>query len=353
MNSIKLLEELTLLSGAPGYEHEVRNYMQEKLSNLSDTIIKDNLGSIYAVKKSKNPNAPKIMFAGHMDEVGFMITGHNEYGLLRFIPLGGWWNQTMLSQKLTIVTRDKTYRGIISSISPHLLKEEQRAKPMDINNMLIDCGFNSKEEAEKHVPIGSFAVPFTQFEQLSETRYVSKAFDNRYGCAMAIDVLEALKDVELDCHLYIGATVQEEVGLRGAITSSSLIKPDFFIAADCSPARDTSGDKSELGRLGDGFLVRVHDRSTIMAPNIRKYLIKTATENEIKFQYYTSPGGTDAGAVHISNDGVLSAVIGIASRGIHSHTSIIDYRDYESAKKMIIAMIKDLNADVIESIKND
>ncbi len=351
MSSIKLFEELTMLDGAPSFEKDVRNYLKTKFANTGVEIIQDNLGSIYALKRSKNPDAPTIMFAGHMDEVGFIVTGFNEYGLIHFETLGGWWSQTLLSQKVTVNAKGKKYRGIISSISPHLLTPEQRQKPMKMENMLIDCGFTSKEEAEKCIPIGSQIVPYTQFEQLSEKRLVSKAFDNRYSCVVAIEILESLKDVELDCNLYIGATVQEETGLRGAKTSAQMIKPDFFIAADASPARDTSGPKDELGRLGEGFLVRIQDRSMILSPSVHDYVVDLAQKHHLKYQHYTSPGGTDAGAVHTSNAGIPSVVIGIPSRGIHSHTSIIDLDDYHNARKMIIAMIKDLNKESISKLK--
>lgn len=351
MKSIELLEELTQLNGAPGYEHQVRDYMKKKLSKYSDEIICDNLGSIFAVKKSKNENAPVVMFAGHMDEVGFMITNVNEYGLLKFHTLGGWWSQVLLAQKVVIETKNGPIRGVISSISPHLLTDEQKSKPMDMDNMLIDCGFIDKEDALKHIAIGDFAVPYSTFEKLANNRVVAKAFDNRYGCALAIDILKSLKDVELDCHLYIGATVQEETGLRGATTAANLIKPDIFIAADASPARDMSGAKSELGRLGEGFLVRILDRTMILSPKMQKYALSIADKNKIKYQYFTSPGGTDAGAVHLSNNGVPSIVVGIPARGIHSHTSIIDMNDYDCAKKMVLALLKDINSDTLGSLR--
>lgn len=353
MNRVNLLKDLTLLDAAPGYEREVRNYMRKEMEKSGLEIIQDGLGSIFAVKKSKKENAPKVMLAGHMDEVAFMITGHTKHGLLKFHTLGGWWNQTMLAQRVIVTTSTgKKISGVISSIAPHLLTPELLKKPFEISTMLIDCGFEDEEEAKSQVEIGDFATPDAAFVQLNENRLLAKAFDNRYGCAIVLEILNELKDVELDVDLYLGATVQEETGLRGATTASNLIKPDFFIAFDASPARDTSGDMNELGRLGKGFLVRIHDRTMILNPNVRDYAIKHADLQNAPYQYFTSPGGTDAGSVHISNDGVLSIVLGIPARNIHTHSSIMDLRDYDAAYKTAISMIKDLNSEIIKGLKN-
>ncbi len=353
MDKIKLLNELTMLDAVPSNEKAVRDYMCNKFKELGFDYIQDGLGSVFAIKKSKQENAPKVMFAGHMDEVGFMITGITKHGLLQFQTLGGWWSQTMLAQRVKVTNSDgSSFTGVISSLAPHLLTPELLKQPFAIDKMLIDCGFEDEKDAKKHVEIGAFAAPVSNFEQLNENRLLGKAFDNRYGCALALDILSTLKDVELDVDLYIGATVQEESGLKGATTSANLIKPDFFIAADASPARDTSGDMNEHGRLGKGFLVRIHDRTMILGPNVRDYVIDIAKKIEAPYQYYTSPGGTDAGAVHISNSGVLSVVLGIPARNIHSHSSIMDVRDYDAAKKTAIAIIKDLNNNKIEEIKN-
>ncbi len=351
MNEKQLLKELTLLDGAPAYEKNVREFMKEQMEDIADEIIYDKLGSIFAVKKSKKKNAPKVMLAGHMDEVGFMITGYTKSGLLHFKTLGGWWNQTMLAHRLTIHTEDKQYVGVISSIAPHLLTPEMRAKPMDINNMLIDCGFKDEEDAKKHIPIGSMAAPRVEFVELPNDRLLSKAFDNRYGCAMAIDILNHFKDIDLDCDLYLGATVQEEAGLKGAVTAANLVKPDYAIVVDSSPAKDTS-PSDEKGHLGEGFLLRIKDPGSTMSPKIRNFVIDCANKTDSKFQYYTSTGGTDARAIEVSSNGVLVSVIGMASRGIHSHSSIMDLNDYKYAKSTIIEMIKQLNEDKIKELHN-
>ncbi len=352
-SSVKRLKTLVELNAVPGQEHQVRNFMREELSKHSDEIIQDKLGSIFAVKRSNVENAPKVMLAGHMDEVGFMVIGFNEFGLLKFQTLGGWWGQNMLAQRVNVHTDDKVIPGVISSVSPHLLTPEQRSKPMEITKMLIDVGCSTKEEAEGlGIKIGQMITPQGDFVEMANGKtMLGKAFDNRYGCAIALDILESLKDVELPCDLYVGATVQEESGLRGAKTASYMIDPDIFIAVDASPARDTSGPKTELGRLGDGFLVRIHDRSMILSREMRDHMLKIATKKKIKHQFYTSPGGTDAGAVHLSREGVPSCVIGIPARNIHSHSSMMSKDDYDAAFKMTTALLKSFDSKTVKKIK--
>jgi putative aminopeptidase FrvX len=351
--TIELLKTLTELPGAPGFEFKVRKFMEQELGKYSDQFLYDKLGSVFAVKPSSVENAPKVLVAGHMDEVGFMVTKITDNGMIKFQTLGGWWNQNMLSQRVHLHTKDSVLLGVIGSISPHLLTPEQRAKPMEIKNMMIDIGVKSKEEAiELGVKPGQMMTPVSEFEVLGKgERLMGKAFDNRYGCAIAIEVFKELADEDLAFDLVCGATVQEEVGLRGATTAANLIKPDMFIGADCSPARDTSGDKTQLGQLGEGPLLRIHDRAMITSPKMVDYVLEKCEAYDHKYQYYTSPGGTDAGAIHMSGEGVPSIIIGIASRNIHSHNSIIDTNDYDNAKALIKSMLLDLNREIIEEIK--
>ncbi len=353
MEKIKTLEELCNLEAVAGFEDEVRNYLRNKMEEMNYEIVQDKLGSIFAHKPSKKENAPTVMIAGHMDEVGFMVVGYTKHGLLKIHPLGGFWSQVLMTMRVSVTNLDGTkFNGVVSSIAPHLLTPESAKKPFELKDMEIDCGFEDEEDAKKHVEIGAMVTPEKNFKKLNENRYMSKAFDNRFGCCMALDLLNELKDKELDVNLYIGATVQEETGLRGATTSANMIKPDLFIAVDASPARDTAGDMSEMGRLGKGFLVRHIDRVLVLNPNFRRYITELSSKNDISYQDYHSPGGTDAGAVHISNNGVLSTTIGIPARNIHTASSIMDIRDYDSAKSIIVKMIDDITKEKIEAIIN-
>lgn len=349
--TIELFQTLTQLPGASGNEHEVRAFMKTELEKYSDEIVQDRLGSIFGVKNGPKAS-PKIMVAGHMDEVGFMVTSITENGMLRFQTLGGWWSQVLLAQRVSVFTENGPVPGVIGSIPPHLLSEEQRNRPMQIKKMQIDIGADDKADAEKlGIKPGQQVVPICPFTVMANPKKImSKAWDNRYGCGLSIELLKELQGENLPNTLYSGATVQEEVGLRGAQTAASLIQPDLFFALDASPANDMSGDKKEFGQLGKGALLRILDRTMVTHKGMREFVLDTAESNQIPYQYFVSPGGTDAGRVHIANNGVPSAVIGICSRYIHTHASIIHIDDYAAAKELIVKLVRAADKSTFETI---
>lgn len=352
--TLSLMEELTQAFGIPGDEAEVSRIMKKHLAPLADELIYDHLGSIFAVKKSKNPNAKTVMIAGHMDEVGFIVSGINAQGALKLTPVGGWWNQTLLGQRVLVKTKSgQKIKGTIGSIPPHLLTDKERNAPMEIKNMLVDIGQSSKSDViALGIDMGSPVILEGPFEVLENgKRILSKAWDNRYGCIMGIEVLKALKDTELDVNLVVGATVQEEVGLRGAQTATYKIKPDAAIVLDCSPANDASGDKEALGHLGKGPLVRFTDANYLPHRGFIDHYTDVLDQNQIPYQYYLSLGGTDAGAIHKSFDGVMTLTLCICARNIHTNSSIIDISDYENAKAAALALIKTLTSNTIEELK--
>ncbi|MBS8265260.1 M42 family peptidase [Mesobacillus boroniphilus] len=352
--TLSLFKTLTELPGAPGNEHAVRKFMREQLEQYSDELIQDKLGSVFGVKKGA-PNGPKIMVAGHMDEVGFMVTSITKNGMIRFQTLGGWWSQVLLAQRVQIITNNGPITGVIGSIPPHLLDESKRNKPMEIKNMLIDIGADDKEDAIKiGIKPGQQIVPICPFTPMAnEKKILAKAWDNRYGCGLAIELLKETEDIQLPNMLYSGATVQEEVGLRGAQTAANMIDPDIFFALDASPANDMSGDKNEFGQLGKGTLLRILDRSMVTHRGMREFILDMAETNDIPYQYFVSQGGTDAGRVHTSNQGIPSAVIGICSRYIHTAASMIHVDDYAAAKELLIKLVKAADKTTVETIKNN
>ncbi|HLS66697.1 MAG TPA: M42 family metallopeptidase [Pseudogracilibacillus sp.] len=348
--TLQLFKQLTELQGAPGDEKRVRDFMEEQLKKYADDIVFDNLGSIFGIKHG---SGPRVMVAGHMDEVGFLVTQITEQGMLRFQPLGGWWNQVLLAQRVQVMTKEGPITGVIASIPPHLLTEKQRKKPMDIKNMLIDIGADDKEDALTiGVRPGDTIVPICPFTPMANGKKIlAKAWDNRYGCGLAIELLEAVQHEVLPNELYAGATVQEEVGLRGAQTAANMIKPDIFYALDASPANDMSGSEDEFGHLGKGALLRIFDRTMITHRGMREFVLDTAESNDIPYQYFVSQGGTDAGRVHMANDGVPSAVIGICSRYIHTSSSIIHVDDYAAAKELLIELVRKTDEATVEAIR--
>lgn len=350
-STLKMFETLTELQGAPGDEKRVRDYMEEQLSPFADEIIHDNLGGVFGVKSGKGP---RVMVAGHMDEVGFMVTQITENGMIRFQPLGGWWNQVMLAQRVQVMTKEGIIPGVIGSIPPHLLTEAQRSKPMEIKNMLIDIGADDKENAlHLGVKPGDTIVPICPFTPMAnDKKILAKAWDNRYGCGLAIELLKEVHGETLDNELYSGATVQEEVGLRGAATAAYMIQPDIFYALDASPANDMSGSKDEFGQLGKGALLRIFDRTMITHRGMREFILDTAETHDIPYQYFISQGGTDAGRVHTANDGVPSAVIGICSRYIHTSSSMIHVDDYAAAKELLVNLVKATDQSTVDTIRS-
>lgn len=349
-----LFKTLTELPGAPANEHAVRKFMKKELELVSDELIQDNLGSIFGVKHGEG-DGPRIMVAGHMDEVGFMVTQITDNGMLRFQPLGGWWNQVMLATRVEVMVGDKAIPGVIGSIPPHLLSEELRSKPMDIKNMLIDIGADDKEDALSFgVRPGQQIIPYSPFTPMAnDKKIMAKAWDNRYGCGLAIELLRELKDEKLPNELFSGATVMEEIGLRGASTATNLIDPDIFFALDASPANDADGNKNEFGQLGKGTLLRILDKSMVTHRGMREFVLDTAESNNIPYQYFISQGGTDAGRVHQANEGVPSSVIGICSRYIHTSSSIIHTDDYAAAKELLVKLVKSADRTTVETIKNN
>ncbi|CAM3915159.1 M42 family metallopeptidase [Lederbergia lenta] len=350
-DTLDLFKTLTELPGTPGNEHAVRNFMREQLQMYADEIVQDRVGSIFG-KKVGDESGPTVMVAGHMDEVGFMVTNITENGMIRFQTLGGWWSQVLLAQRVHIITEQGVINGVIGSIPPHLLSDDQRKKPMDVKNMLIDIGADDKEDAVKiGIKPGQQIVPICPFTPMANPKKImAKAWDNRYGCGLSIELLKELQEETIPNVLYSGATVMEEVGLRGAATAANMIQPDIFFALDASPANDMSGDHKEFGQLGKGTLLRIYDRSMVTHKGMREFILDTAETHDIPYQYFVSQGGTDAGRVHVANDGVPSGVIGICSRYIHTHASIIHVDDYAAAKEMIVKLVKASDRTTVDSI---
>ena len=350
-----LLKSLTDVNGISGHEMQVKSLMKDYLTPVSDEIVEDRLGGIFG-KKNATHGTKSLMISGHLDEIGFIVTQIDEQGYIYFTTIGGWWNQVMLSQKVTITTENgKEIRGIIGSKPPHALSPEERKKPVDIKNMYIDIGVGSKEEAkEAGIELGNMITPYSEFESLANDKYLTaKAFDNRYGCALAVDVLQQLKDENIDINLYAGATVQEEVGLRGAKVAANLIKPDLAIAVDVGVAYDVPGMTSEKneGKLGDGPLAILMDATSIAHDGLRKHIKDVAEHHNIPVQWATTPGGgTDAGSIHVANEGIPTITIGVPLRYMHSNVSVLNIDDYTNSVRLITEIVRSLNDDSYQAL---
>lgn len=350
---MELLKELTEAHGAPGFEHEVRNIMRREMEKANLNVVTDRLGSIFAEKKGRSAK-PKVMLAGHMDEVAFMVKEITKDGFLRFVPLGGWWSQVLLSQRVSIIAENGKYTGVIGSKPPHILKQEERNKVYPIEEMFIDIGAHSAEQVKSWgIRVGDPVIPVCPFEILpDQDTILAKALDNRMGCYLVLEVIKKLQWAEHPNTVYAGATVQEEVGLRGAATSPHVIEPDFAIALDVGIAEDTPGTGGEnKPKMGHGPLITFLDASMIPHLRFRNFVIGIAEKNHIPYQVEIMPGGgTDAGKFHMFKEGVPSIVVGVAARYIHSHVSMVSRQDLENAVKLLVEVLKQLDAGAMESI---
>lgn len=347
------LQQLTEARGVPGYEQEVRTLMEEELSKLGAAIQYDGLGSIFG-KKPGTANNPRILVAGHLDEVGFMVSEITKGGYLRFAPLGGWWSQVLLSQRVQIVTDRRSYTGVIGSKPPHILTLEERNKVYPMREMYIDVGARSDEQVKEWgIRVGDPVVPICPFEILPDgDTILAKALDNRMGCYMAVEVFRQLQMMDHPNTIIAGATVQEEVGLRGAQTTPHEVKPDVAFALDVGIAEDGPGQEgSGKAKLGEGPLLTFLDASMIPNIPLRNLVVKTAEENNIPYQTETMlGGGTDAGRFHLYHRGIPSMVVGVAARYIHSHTSMVSKRDMENGIRLLVEVIKKLDTETVRQL---
>lgn len=345
--------DLVELPGVSAHEKYVRAYVKGMLEPLSESLFQDKLGSIFGgVNLAKD--GPKVMIAGHMDEVGAMVAGITDKGYVKLIPMGSVNAAVMLAQHLDIVVDDGSFvPGIIGAKPPHLLRDGVSKQVTDFDDFVLDIGADSKDHAKAlGVKVGQQVVFHNNYTITKDgKKIISKAWDDRFGTAMAIDILQSVDKATIPCKLYCGANVQEEVGLRGAGTSAYMLKPDVFIAVDCSPCGDTFEESEVGGTLGSGFMVRFYDPRCIMHQGMKKFVEETAKKHGIKFQYYKSLGGTDAAQVQLSEDGVLVCTIGMPARYIHSSTSMIHTDDYEAVRAVILAMLQELDFNKVAEIK--
>lgn len=350
----KMLKELSEAPGVPGYESEVRRIIRKYVEAYA-VIEQDRLGSIIA-RRSGRSDRPRIMLAGHMDEIGFMVKSVTPEGFLRFVPLGGWFDQVLLAQRVVVKTSSGDVPGIIGSKPPHLLTEEERKKVVEKKDMFIDVGATSSEQAMNEFGIrpGDPVVPASGFEILKNAKiYMSKAWDDRIGCALFIDVLRNLADGNHPNTVYGVGTVQEEVGLRGAETSTDLVDPDVAFALEVGIANDVPGNDKEKvqERMGGGPVILAYDRSLIPNVKLRDLVIDTAKACGIPYQIdFMEGGAADAGRIHLHGIGVPSIVLGVPSRYIHSHASLINRDDYDHMVNLVTEVVRRLDAATVANL---
>ena len=325
-----LLEKLSNAFGPSGCEDEVRRLLARALHDKVDDLQTDALGNLIAFKKGTGPEPRlKVMVDAHTDEVGLMITRIEKNGLLGFRPVGGVDARLLMAKG--VVVGEKRLPGVIIAPPIHLTKPEQRKQVVKIDQMVIDIGASSADEAKGLVKIGDYAAFDTRFEVLHEDglRTVKgKAFDDRAGCAVAA----ALADGEYAVDLYLSFSAQEETGLRGARVAAYRIEPDLAFALEGTICDDMpkKEDVSPTTELGKGPAISIMDRSFVADQRLVRLLIDQAEANGIPYQFkQPGAGGTDAGAIHLSKAGVPSVAVSVPSRYIHSPVSMASLNDFD------------------------
>lgn len=354
---LSVLKELSESFGPSGFEREVIAIFRREAQPYADEITFDKLGSLIARKRGI-VDLPKVLLAGHIDEVGFVVTGIDEQtGFINFSPLGGWFDQVLLGHRVTIKTKQGELPGVIAAKPPHLLPPDERDKVVKKESMFIDVGATSKEIAEKElgVRVGDPVAPYARFTTTRGGKIaIGKAFDDRVGAFVGLEVLRRLKSQETQHPntVYLAATVQEEVGLRGASTVGNVVEPDIAFALEVDIAGDVPGIKRNEApsRMGKGPSILTFDTTMIPNQALKSFVIETAEKAEIPYQLSVlSSGGTDAAKFHLVKAGVPSIVIGVPTRHIHSHAAILDISDIENAVKLVLAAIKRLDNQTVRS----
>lgn len=326
-----LLARLSEAAGVSGQETEIRELIKTEAFRPGVNIKTDALGNVLAYKEGKR-NGTTVMIAAHMDEVGLMVVGVEDSGLLRFEPVGGI-DRRVLVAKQVLVGPDRI-PGVIGSKPIHLQKRDERKTPFQLQELYIDIGAKDKAEADKLVPLGTTAIFATKFQQLSDEIIMGKAFDDRVGCNV---LLELLAD-DYDCNLVCAFTVQEEVGLRGAGVAAYAVSPDLALVIEGTTASDVP-DVPEHGHatsVGKGPALTIMDRTSIPSRPLVERLKQVAEKEGIPIQFRrATTGGTDAGKIQLTKGGIPVAGISVPCRYIHSPASVASLSDINATIRLV------------------
>ena len=344
MEMYSVLKELCELPGPAGFEEPVTERVKTILEPYMDETWIDVLGNVIGVRRCGKENARKLLFDAHIDEIGLIVTSIEE-GFLRFSGLGGFDPRTIPAAGVTILTEPPMY-GVISVLPPHVLKSEDTEKNFKIEDLFIDIGL-SQEEASKLISPGTPGVIVYGVRRIGEDLVCGKAIDDRAGFVAILGALELLKDTELDIDLYVMASVQEEVGVRGATTGAYAIAPDECVIVEVCHAKTPDTKPSETNIvLGDGVVIT---RGPNMNPRLTEAIINLAKDNDMKYQINVSPtgmSGTNARAIQISREGVATALLCLPMRYMHSANELASLEDIKDAAQLLCATAKSMKGDV-------
>jgi endoglucanase len=346
-----LLRRLSLASGPPGAEDEVRRVVRDVLRGAG-TISHDKLGSLLC-ERCGSDDRPRVVLDSHLDEVAFMVQAIADDGTVAFVALGGWWGHVLLGQRVEVLTERGKRPGVVGSKPPHFLSESERKQVLPIESMYVDLGASSGEQvAALGVQVGDMIVPCSEFRAMATDQVVSgKAFDNRVGVALMCEALLELSSREHPNTVIGVGAVQEEVGARGAGTAAQLARPDVALVLECTPADDLPGAKQRQARLGGGPQIRHFDPTAISNRRLVRLVEEVAAESGIRLQLAVRrSGGTDAGRIQQVGTGVPTVVIGVPARYIHSHVALLHLGDYAAALELVLALVQRLDRERVEQL---
>lgn len=342
----ELLKKLLNAAGVSGYEDEIGKIMAQELKKSCDEVHIDNFGNVIA---RKGKGAKKIMLAAHMDEIGLVVKYINKDGYINFIKVGGIDDRILPGQRVVIKAKTGDVFGVIGAKPPHLQKEEERKQPLKYEDMFIDIGCKSKEESLKKVSLADSIIFEPNSGVLNGKLCYGKAIDNRLGCFALLKIMENIKKPDVQVHAV--ATVQEEVGLKGARTSSFRINPDLAIAIDTTVAGDMPMIKETESsiKIGEGVaitMIEASGRGLIVNSKVKDLFIDTAKKNKIKYQIDVVEGGmTDGAMIYMNREGILTGVLAIPARYVHCPTGVFNADDIDSAVDLTVRIIEKVSKE--------
>lgn len=344
-----LLRRLTEAHGVPGQEDLIREIVRKELKGICE-MTADRMGNLHCVKKptkaqspkSKVQSAKKLMIAAHMDEIGFIVKHVDDKGFARIQPLGGWDPRQMFSQRVKVHTQKGAVNGLLNySTKPkHLLTEAEASKKPEIDGFFIDMGMTG-DEAKKKVRLGDMVTMDRTFQEEGPLM-TCKCMDDRVAVYVMIEAVKAAQSHEVEVHAI--ATVQEEIGLRGAAAAGSAIAPDIVVAIDITLANDIPGipDQDQITRLGEGTAIKLMDSSLLCHPKVVAHFRSLAEKHKIKHQIEVLPmGGTDAGGVQRLHGGIPAFTLSIPTRYVHTVNETVHRDDVQASVDLLARYIED------------